>query len=149
MLAVRARAEDPVTTCTERLDLRGDGNPVVTVGEWIGALADRLALSHGLRFHAELCLVELIGNTMEHSGGDPADLRIRVEVTLEAEGIRLTIRDNAHAFDPFADRPATAPMHIGADRVGGWGIDLVRRFATRHAYRHVDGQNIVDIEIRL
>ena len=69
-----------------------------------------------------LLVSELVSNSVRHSGAPGA--RVVLDVTGEGGRVRVEVTDGGRGFEP---RPrARAP-----DEVGGWGLHLVDRIATR------------------
>lgn len=141
---VRSRAKEP----PHLLEVWGSQEPVTLASAWLGRLGRSRDVDRELLFHAELCLAELVGNAVEHGHEQPQRLRIRLQVGFGDRELRLTIRDNGLPFDPFARRQSNAPVDLRDDRVGGWGLDLVRRFATHAEYSYRHGENTVELIFR-
>jgi anti-sigma regulatory factor (Ser/Thr protein kinase) len=84
------------------------------------------------RFATELVFEEVVANIINH--GAVAGTALDVRVTLEAHGdsIVLTFDDDGVAFDPRGRAPP-APLRLDEERIGGFGLVLVR-----HAARSLD-----------
>jgi anti-sigma regulatory factor (Ser/Thr protein kinase) len=78
-----------------------------------------------LRDTLELLVSELVTNSVLHGGLGPGDW-IVVDVSSDGSGVRVAVRDPGRGLD--RDRDVTKP-EPGA--VGGWGLVLVDRLATR------------------
>ena len=87
------------------------------------ALPARPDLAHA----ANLCLEELITNTIEHALGGATERVIHVRLRLSADWLEIVLKDDGPAFDPFADAPAP-DLDAGLDerRIGGLGVHLVK-----------------------
>ena len=99
------------------------------------ALPDRSDLA----FAANLCLEELITNTIKYGLQGRADHQIQVRMTRSDEWLEITIRDDAPRFDPFVAVPEP-DLELGVVErpIGGLGIHLVRRMMDR-AHAEWDG----------
>jgi anti-sigma regulatory factor (Ser/Thr protein kinase) len=95
----------------------------------------------------DLCSAEAVTNVMTHGMPDPALHRIEVRIGREADAILLEIEDDGVAFDP-TQAPPPPPVTLDSDRVGGWGIRIVRRLSDEVRYRRVDGFNRLTLVFR-
>ena len=80
---------------------------------------------------ARLCVVveELVANLYDHGGLTEKD-EVALDLSVEPEGIRVTIGDSGVAFDPWrAPKKPDAP-----ERGGNVGIDIVRAWASYISY---------------
>lgn len=95
----------------------------------------------------DLTLEELAGNVIRHGYSRDRVGEIRVGVSLTPSVVRVTITDDARAFDPTA-HPEPAPFRsVGDAPVGGRGISMVRKIASAMRYRFEGGRNQVEVEI--
>ncbi len=91
-------------------------------------------------FGLSLALEECGSNIVNHAlKGDP---RQTFQVTIEYTGNAMVVelRDNGPEFDPTR---AIANPSSNDDQVGGWGIQLVRHYASDIQYRRNAGHNIL------
>jgi serine/threonine-protein kinase RsbW len=104
------------------------------------ALADR-----DLAFAANLCLEELITNTILHGFKGAADRFIDVRISRSDEWLEILLKDDAPRFDPFvqAPRPDTS-LDIDERPIGGLGVHMVKQLMDEtHAYYDGAGNRIV------
>jgi len=95
----------------------------------------------------ELIAEELLTNIVRENTAKGGQVAITVECALTRENISLTFRDDGKPFDPLA-RPAPDLSENAADRaVGGLGIHIVRELADAANYSHVDGWNVLEIQL--
>ena len=76
----------------------------------------------------ELLVSELVSNSVRHGGAGPDD-PVRVEVVISDDTVRAEVSDLGPGFSP-TPRPKTAP-----DGIGGWGLIMVDRSASRWGTR--------------
>lgn len=80
-----------------------------------------------LAFAANLCLEELVTNTIQHGLHSAPDRMIRVRMSISDEWLEIILKDDAPPFDPFAEAP---PPDLDADLderpIGGLGVHLVK-----------------------
>jgi anti-sigma regulatory factor (Ser/Thr protein kinase) len=77
----------------------------------------------------ELLVSELVTNSVKHGGAGPDD-PVRVELIVSDQVVRVEVSDLGPGFRP-TPQPAPAP-----GRVGGWGLIMVDRSASRWGIRH-------------
>lgn len=70
-----------------------------------------------------LLVSELVTNSVRHSDMPPPGT-VGLDVSVDAETIRVEIRDRGPGFDP-------RPRRAGQSKAGGWGLFLVERLADR------------------
>ena len=115
---------------------------------WIATQMTEIGATERQSFRAQLAAEELLLNAIEHGGRDP----LSASVTLESlpERLRLTLQDDGapfNFFDAFFDAPERKiDQTIETARPGGWGLELVRRFAQVISCRRVDNRNVVVLD---
>jgi anti-sigma regulatory factor (Ser/Thr protein kinase) len=137
----------------ERPDAGGDHPPVATLRLTLPARASaaRTARRHlaELAAHvptevldtARLLVSEVVGNAYRHAGLGPDDpIRLRVRV---ADRVRVEVVDGGRGFD---GRPRPA---VGPHEVGGYGLVLVDRLASRWGVSRRGGVTRVWFELDL
>ena len=77
----------------------------------------------------ELLVTELVSNSVEHGGAGPDD-PVRRELVVSDEAVRVEVSDLGPGFKP-PPRPAPRP-----DQIGGWGLVMIDRSASRWGTRH-------------
>jgi len=99
--------------------------------EEISKLAERvdgvLPERPDLAFSANLCLEELITNTIQHGLAGRSDGQIHVRISITDEWLEIILKDDAPAYDPFTD--ASLPntdLGVEARPIGGLGVHLVK-----------------------
>ncbi len=105
------------------------------------ALSDRPDLA----FSANLCLEELITNTIVHGLHGAADRWIHVRLSMSAEWLEIALKDDAPRFDPFTDAPApTLDLDVEDRPIGGLGVHMVKTMMdSARAYHDGSGNLIV------
>jgi anti-sigma regulatory factor (Ser/Thr protein kinase) len=86
---------------------------------------------------------ELLTNVVMHA--EQAAGPIEVEICHGRHVATATISYLALEFDPTTWRAAPAGMTVATSRIGGLGIQLVRRLMDDFHYEYVDGHNVVKI----
>ena len=81
-----------------------------------------------LAFSANLCLEELITNTILYGLKGAADRFIHVQISLSDEWLEILLKDDAPRFDPFLQAPKPVlDLDINDRPVGGLGVHLVKQ----------------------
>jgi anti-sigma regulatory factor (Ser/Thr protein kinase) len=115
----------------------------------VADLVDRFGAEHAIPQpavdHMNICLDELLNNTISYGYGDDKAHEIAVELSLvDAALLIAEVRDDGAAFDP---RQAAAPAFDGS--IGGLGIHFVRKLMDRVDYARVGDHNVVTITKKL
>ena len=111
---------------------------------WIATQMTEIGATERQSFRAQLSAEELLLNAIEHGGRDP----LSASVTLESlpERLRLTLQDDGAPFNFFDAPERKIDQTIETARPGGWGLELVRRFAQVISCRRVDSRNVVVLD---
>jgi serine/threonine-protein kinase RsbW len=117
------------------------------VGLWLNEWAAEHAVPDEITQQVDLCAAEAVTNVLTHGLKARDDGRIALRIAREGDAVVFEIEDNGVAFDPTsAELPEFATMD--SDRVGGWGMRIVRRFASELRYRRDDGRNCLTLVFR-
>ena len=108
---------------------------------WARSLVERAGFAEERVDAIDLCVVELVSNVVDH-GYRGAVGEIRVDLEVDGTSATLTIIDSAYAFDPLSVQAPTPSELIEDARIGGWGVQLVRSFATRCRYERRRDLNV-------
>ena len=96
-----------------------------------------------------LIVEEALTNIAAHARGEPGDPDPRVEVSVAADEVCLRVEDAGAPLDPLAHPVPDVDAALAERPVGGLGILLIRRLATRCEYRREDGRNVLTVYRRL
>ena len=98
-----------------------------------------------LAFSANLCLEELITNTILYGLKGAADRFIHIQISLSDEGLEIILKDDAPQFDPFVQAPSpNLDADINKRPIGGLGVHLVKTLMDdAHAYYDGSGNLLV------
>lgn len=87
------------------------------------ALPDR-----DLAFSVNLCLDELITNTIVHGLKGAAGRFIHVQINSSDEWLEILLKDDAPKFDPFMQAPVpNLNLGINERPIGGLGVHIVKK----------------------
>ncbi len=97
-----------------------------------------------------LCLEELLTNTIKYGYSDNQTHEIGIELNLENGEMSIRIVDDAGPFDPTSDAPAPETESPIEERpIGGLGIFLVTRFTDSIQYDRQHNHNYLTLRKRL
>lgn len=85
---------------------------------------------------------ELFANTLEHGFTGESATLVTVALTGSTPGIHLRYCDQAPPFDPTA----AAPLTPDGERLGGFGLNLVRSLASSLHYQRQASCNILALD---
>lgn len=124
----------PQAAGAERCLLRGEYPALAQLAAW----CERVAVSHELSptcAHAlDLCLCELVTNVIEYAYPAAGSASIVVDADRTDGVLTITLWDAGPAFNPLEHSPPPAPTELSEVRIGGLGIDLVRKFSRVVSY---------------
>ena len=108
--------------------------------------------AHGLagapRFDTELVFEEVVANIVNHGALPGRTLDVRVTLEARPDSIGLTFDDDGVPFDPRNSAPP-APLRLDEERIGGFGLVLVRHAAHSLDYRRTaTGRNHLTVTLR-
>jgi len=104
-------------------------------------------------YRANLVFEELATNALKYGGvsgernGQPP--RVACTVSFKPEGLVLELRDRGRPFDPSAAPPPRRATTIDDATVGGLGLELVRKVASRIDYRRAGSENVTRVHLQL
>jgi sigma-B regulation protein RsbU (phosphoserine phosphatase) len=126
-------------------DLDGVGIALERVDLWLQVWEVDLERRNDVR----IALEELLVNTVSYGCVGIAEPRIEVALHHTTDALDVSIMDNAQPYDPFAHGEPDFDVDPDEREIGGLGVFLVRQLAAAYAYRHVDGQNLVELSFTL
>jgi anti-sigma regulatory factor (Ser/Thr protein kinase) len=116
--------------------------------ERLRSALDAHQLDSTARYNTELVFEEIVANLVKHAA--PADRELDVRVILESrpDAILLTFEDDGKPFDPREHAAPEQPNLRGEEKVGGFGLKLVRRAASALDYvRTPEGRNRLTVTV--
>jgi anti-sigma regulatory factor (Ser/Thr protein kinase) len=128
------------------------GNSIAEV-QSIVDLVEGFALHHSLPQRVvddlNVCLDELISNTISYGYDDQEKHDITVGLAFDGVVASAEIRDDGRPFDPRQAAPANLDQNVRASQVGGLGLHFVKSLMDEISYMRVGQHNIVKIGKRV
>ena len=116
------------------------------IPEIVESASISLAISEQLGFKIQLCLDELLTNTINYGYPDGKIDIITIEFNEFENTVLLTICDNAIEFNPLSVEEPDISLSLEDREIGGLGIHFVRKFSQSQKYSRINDMNILEIE---
>jgi len=130
------------------LSLSGTIDAVPAASRWARDLAAELGLSDDDAFRLDLCLSELVTNIASYGTVEGSPPAIEIDVTLDADALRVNLSDDGIAFDPLQMKHREPDADLASAIPGGHGIHLVREFSDAVRYERAGGRNVLEFMLR-
>jgi len=130
----------------DKLTLAIDLQEVGKVRQFVASFTEKLKLPEKVTAATRLTLEELTVNVIKYGFPNGCSSQDKIDILLRLEGKFLLVKvvDSGRAFNPLRDN-ANNPRT--KKTVGGWGIQLVQKFAEKIGYEYRDGMNVISIAI--
>ena len=128
------------------------GNTVAEMTKVI-EFVEKFGATHGIPQAAlndlNVCLDELLNNTISYGYDDHAPHSIAVDLTLAAGLLIVGIEDDGKPFDPRQGTPMPSSGTIQSRAVGGLGLHFVKTLMNEVGYTRSGGNNVVRLVKKL
>lgn len=111
--------------------------------------ADQHALGDDVRHDMYIAIEELVSNVMRHGGRPGIRPRVTVSASLTPDDLRVTVADNAPAFNPLAAPAPDLTTPLDDRGIGGLGLHFVRTLMDSVQYRRQYDRNHVRLRRRV
>lgn len=117
---------------------------------WIASRGARCGLSEGGLFDLAVCVHEAFCNAAIHGAGSSGrPVTFSARMWREAGNVVLEMEDDGIPFDPREVPAPVRPNSLEEAKIGGLGVDLMRRLSDGMSYQRVDGRNRLTLSRRL
>lgn len=123
------------------LVLRRELAELARLRDWADVFSQNLRLPGELVFRLQLCLEEAVANIILHGSAAPEHPEIGVTLSESDGAVTAAIEDQGQPFDPREVEARPPPASLDEAAEGGFGILLMRRFASDIAYERVGARN--------
>jgi serine/threonine-protein kinase RsbW len=126
-----------------------------TIAEMVKVIefVEKFGAAHGIPQAAindlNVCLDELLNNTISYGYDDQAPHSIAVDLTLAAGLLTADIKDDGKPFDPRKRTPKPSRGTIQSRAVGGLGLHFVKTLMDEVGYMRMGRNNVVRLVKRL
>jgi serine/threonine-protein kinase RsbW len=121
-----------------------DADGIVAGDDWLEDSAGSCGVDASTSFRIRVCVAELAANLVQH-GASAAEATFTVTLACEGGDVRLDYFDSGCAFDPTLARNDEALRRGGVDQIGGFGLHLLRSFASLLTYERDGDRNHVSL----
>jgi len=94
-----------------------------------------------------LSLDDLVNNIISYGYNDNDEHQIKIEFELFKNNLRITVEDDAIAFNPFDGDGADTTLSLDEREIGGLGIHLIQQLMSTYNYTRKANKNIVVLTI--
>lgn len=124
-----------------RCTLRAEYAALAELTDWCADMAGAYRLSRDCANAVDLCLSELVTNVIDYAYAADGVSPILVDANLYEGAFEITLWDAGPPFNPVEREAPPAATDLATVRIGGLGIDLVRKFTSKLSYARVGGWN--------
>ena len=118
--------------------------------EMLADTVDKALADRDLAFSVNLCLEELITNTIVHGLAGASDRFIDVTMSISDGWLEILLKDDAPQFDPFVQVPEPKlDLDINDRSVGGLGVHLVKKMMDEVHAEYDGSGNLIVLRKRL
>ena len=111
---------------------------------WLGTLP----LSSRAKYFAGLAVEEIVTNTIKYGYDDDGPHAVDVRISVEQDHLILVFEDDGHPFDPTSRPPPNIEALVESQKIGGLGIELIRRMCDQMRYERDGSLNRITLRIR-
>ena len=123
------------------LELQATPDEVMRAVDALRDFASAQGLSDEAIFGLTLALEESGSNVVNHGLKRDAEKRFKVGFQRQGNKLVVELRDPGPAFNPLESTADDA--EDDEDAVGGWGMDLIRRYTDQLQYRREGKENVL------
>lgn len=110
---------------------------------WLETTFHQLGLPNELLFKFDLSANEALTNVISYAFPDQGEHQIALRIQVTDVIVSLEIEDDGIAFDPLAAPEHVQPTSLEDAKIGGLGIDLIRKFMDECHYARRQGKNVL------
>jgi serine/threonine-protein kinase RsbW len=110
-------------------------------------LADH-PLSSRAKYSTGLSVEEVVTNIIKYGYDDDKEHLVGIRVAVNRDFLTLVFEDDGHPFDPTKRPTPDIEKIVESQKIGGLGIELVRRMCDKMTYERVGKLNRLTLRIR-
>ncbi len=101
-----------------------------------------------MTYLTNLGIEEIVTNIIKYGYDVPGSYQIEVMLRFDGEDLTLVIIDDGHEFNSLLHQKKPPPANVEDIEIGGLGLDLIKKFFDRMAYRREGERNILELTAR-
>jgi serine/threonine-protein kinase RsbW len=113
---------------------------------WLADVGEKFGVTPEVLFKLDTCANEAVFNIMSYAYEDDSNHEISLELLITVNSASLTIRDDGRPFDPSTASNIAVADNLSDARIGGLGILLIRKLASRCHYERIGTINVLSLE---
>mgnify|MGYP000095952660 CR=1 FL=1 len=119
---------------------------LMQISQWVENCLDQWLLPSAKNFAVQLCCEEAFSNVVKYGVTDSTTCESEpglATFTLDCrrDQLQLVIEDSCKAFNPLETASPVVPNNLSEAKIGGLGIDLMKKFAQKIMYERKDYKN--------
>jgi anti-sigma regulatory factor (Ser/Thr protein kinase) len=122
---------------------------IARVVEFVERFGDRHDVPRAVVNDLNLCIDELLNNTISYGYDDCRQHRIVVDLSIADGRLKAEIRDDGKPFDPRQPAPVAKEASLRSRATGGLGLHFIKALMDDLVYKRVGAMNVVTISKRL
>jgi len=139
---------------SESLTVSGQVQDLEQIGQWVENVAEQWALPMSTTFAIQLCCEEAYSNTARHgiSNTAPSSSKQNEVILLlgyDQGSVSLKIEDHGIRFNPLEVEQVQTPKTLDDAKIGGLGIQLMKKFAQEISYEFVNQTNRIMMRFKV
>jgi anti-sigma regulatory factor (Ser/Thr protein kinase) len=111
------------------------------------AFAEQFEISAAAGYRVRLSIEEMATNILKYAYNDAAPHTIRLRLEMEPDHVNLLLEDDGQPFDPLETVEPNTALPLEERSIGGLGIHLIRKFASKMQYERRNDRNRLSIWI--
>lgn len=122
---------------------------MATVFEKFEKVANEWNLGLEIRDNINLALEEIISNIIYYSYPESLNSEINVDIEIQNDILAIKVTDYGMFFNPLQMPDASSDSSSNDLRIGGKGIQLVKKLMDSIIYKRIENKNIIVLKKRI
>lgn len=119
---------------------------LIQIAQWVESCLEQWLLPASKNFAIQLCCEEAFSNIIKYGVAQPRadafDSAVaNFSLKYQQHQLQLTIEDHCEPFNPLEAAQPVVPSSLEEAKIGGLGIDLMKKFAQKIRYERKDYKN--------
>jgi anti-sigma regulatory factor (Ser/Thr protein kinase) len=119
---------------------------LVQIAQWVESCFEQWLLPVSKNFAVQLCCEEAFSNIVKYGVSEPraegfVSAAANFSLEYQQHQLQLIIEDPCEPFNPLEAAQPVVPTTLAEAKIGGLGIDLMKKFAQKIHYERKDFKN--------